>query len=181
MTANRIAFFVTGDPVPWHRGKPMVQVHPDLSYKTWTPKNAKDRKWQAHIASIARKAMDAQGWAFKPDGFPLIMECEFFFEPKTEAKRLKEKARWVRHTKQPDADNLLKNVKDALSGVLYNDDRQIVSPTPTKTYSERPGVLVEIFKAYPQRIPPFKENWNVTEIAIARTGAYEWKDPFYER
>ena len=47
------------------------------------------------------------------------------------------------HTKRPDLDNLAKAVKDALKGVIYADDSQIVEAHLFKRYGE-PQVKVQI-------------------------------------
>ena len=44
------------------------------------------------------------------------------------------------HTKKPDADNLLKTVKDALEGTFYKNDSQICDVSVKKIYSEKPRV-----------------------------------------
>ena len=69
----------------------------------------------------------------------------FFTIPKATPKktRLKMLNRETRPTKRPDLDNVAKAVLDALNGLAYQDDSQIVSLTINKFYSEVPGV--EIF------------------------------------
>lgn len=47
------------------------------------------------------------------------------------------------HTKRPDIDNLAKAVKDALKGIIYADDSQIVEAYICKSYGV-PAVKVEI-------------------------------------
>jgi Holliday junction resolvase RusA-like endonuclease len=47
-------------------------------------------------------------------------------------------------TKRPDLDNYLKMVLDALQGVVYVDDSQIVYMISSKIYSERPGIRIEV-------------------------------------
>lgn len=47
-------------------------------------------------------------------------------------------------TKKPDADNIAKVVLDALNGIAYDDDRQIVNLEVTKLYAEEPKVTVAI-------------------------------------
>lgn len=47
------------------------------------------------------------------------------------------------HTKRPDIDNLAKAVKDALKGIIYSDDSQIVEAHLYKQYGE-PEVRIEI-------------------------------------
>jgi Holliday junction resolvase RusA-like endonuclease len=43
----------------------------------------------------------------------------------------------VYHTKRPDLDNLAKAVKDALRGIIYQDDSQIVEAHLFKKYGEQ--------------------------------------------
>ena len=47
-------------------------------------------------------------------------------------------------TKKPDCDNVLKIIADALNGIAYKDDSQIVKADITKIYSDEPKVEVEI-------------------------------------
>jgi len=49
----------------------------------------------------------------------------------------------VYHTKKPDIDNLAKAVKDALKGIIYKDDSQIVEAYLSKQYGE-PAVKIEV-------------------------------------
>ncbi|NTV02460.1 MAG: RusA family crossover junction endodeoxyribonuclease [Chlorobiaceae bacterium] len=48
------------------------------------------------------------------------------------------------HVKKPDADNVLKFIKDALNGVFWVDDCQVCVATITKAYGEFPQVDVTI-------------------------------------
>lgn len=43
-------------------------------------------------------------------------------------------------TKKPDADNILKAISDALNGICYKDDAQIVNIHLSKVYATVPGV-----------------------------------------
>ena len=47
-------------------------------------------------------------------------------------------------TKKPDVDNLIKIIMDALSGVIYKDDKQIIKMSVEKRYAEQPGVTLEV-------------------------------------
>lgn len=47
-------------------------------------------------------------------------------------------------TSRPDGDNYLKLVQDALNGVAYKDDSQIVDSRVIKRYSDRPALQVEL-------------------------------------
>jgi Holliday junction resolvase RusA-like endonuclease len=50
----------------------------------------------------------------------------------------------TRPTKKPDWDNIGKVVSDALNGIAYHDDAQIVRAIVEKWYSDEPRVEVEI-------------------------------------
>ena len=47
--------------------------------------------------------------------------------------------------KTPDADNFLKFVGDALNGIFWADDKQIVMPLPVKRYADSPRVEIIIY------------------------------------
>jgi Holliday junction resolvase RusA-like endonuclease len=51
---------------------------------------------------------------------------------------------FIRPTKKPDADNILKVVADSLNQIAYRDDAQIVSALVQKFYSEQPRLEVTI-------------------------------------
>ena len=46
----------------------------------------------------------------------------------------------------PDCDKLARSVLDSLTGILYNDDAQVVELHVFKVYSETPGALIRISK-----------------------------------
>ena len=49
-------------------------------------------------------------------------------------------------TKKPDADNILKIVADALNGIAYGDDKQVVTAQVQKQYAEQAHTKVEIWR-----------------------------------
>jgi Holliday junction resolvase RusA-like endonuclease len=53
----------------------------------------------------------------------------------------------LRPTTKPDVDNYAKGIKDALKGVIWQDDSQVVSLTVSKHYSITPRVEIEISEA----------------------------------
>lgn len=78
---------------------------------------------------------------------PVVVRIHFRMPiPKstTKAKRAEMLARKIRPTVKPDIDNLAKSVLDALNGVAYKDDSQIVTTLVKKYYAEIPGVKVII-------------------------------------
>lgn len=70
----------------------------------------------------------------------------YFSIPKSTSK--KKAADMITHkinpTKKPDTDNIAKSVLDALNGIAYYDDSQIVELKVRKLYSEHPKVIVSI-------------------------------------
>lgn len=46
--------------------------------------------------------------------------------------------------RKPDLDNLVKALKDALTGIVWKDDAQIVSLCARKTYGDRPAIYVKV-------------------------------------
>lgn len=53
-------------------------------------------------------------------------------------------SRRVHPTVRPDIENYVKGLLDSWSGVLWNDDAQVVRLTLTKQYADEPGVDVEV-------------------------------------
>jgi Holliday junction resolvase RusA-like endonuclease len=66
--------------------------------------------------------------------------------PKSASKkaRLEMEAMVQRPAKKPDLDNILKVVADALNELAYHDDKQIVSASIEKYYSEEPRLEIVI-------------------------------------
>ena len=54
-----------------------------------------------------------------------------------------------RPTGKPDADNTLKLLADALNGIVWKDDAQIVDARVTKAYREKPGAWLSVFQVLP--------------------------------
>lgn len=61
----------------------------------------------------------------------------------SKTKRLDALSGALRPTVKPDADNLLKCI-DALNGVVFADDKQIVLATIMKIYADKPDLTVQI-------------------------------------
>ena len=82
-----------------------------------------------------------------PDDMPLKVIINAYYDiPKSASK--KKRAQMLdgelRPTKKPDADNIAKIICDALNGIAYRDDAQVVTCIINKRYSEEPSVSVEI-------------------------------------
>lgn len=83
----------------------------------------------------------------KPIAGSVAMEIEAYMPiPKSTSKKKKKAmlAGKIRPTKKPDWDNVGKIITDALNGIAYDDDKQIVSCLVQKFYSDAPMVYVKI-------------------------------------
>lgn len=78
----------------------------------------------------------------------VVMDVVAYFQiPKSwlKKKRLQAKNGVIYPTVKPDADNILKVLKDALNGVAYDDDKQVVDVRCRKRYTTgKPRLVVEI-------------------------------------
>lgn len=129
-------------------GEPCAQGRPRFStlgghVKAIDP--AKSRNQKSYIKYLATAAAKQQGWTYTY--LPLYVEIIAYMGiPKSKSKKWRTAAICGRErpTKKPDVDNLFKLVTDALSAILYNDDKQIVSCRVQKWYSEEPRTEVRI-------------------------------------
>lgn len=82
-----------------------------------------------------------------PEGTALAVRIDAYFEP---AKSVSKKRRGQmlsgaeRPTKKPDIDNIVKVVLDALNGLAYKDDTQVVRVFAQKSYYYQSYVEVQI-------------------------------------
>jgi len=131
-----IRFFVPGPPVP--------QARPRFTRQGWAydPRQCKDYK--RIIAYIAR---EVYGHCEPLDGPVEVSVCFVLPIPQSWPLKKKDAARagkiWP--TKKPDGDNLTKLIWDALTGICYHDDAQIVRwPGGEKRYGDEPGVYITV-------------------------------------
>lgn len=80
---------------------------------------------------------------------PLRVQITSFFTiPKSVSKKKRQDMieRRIRPTKKPDCDNLAKAICDALNGIAFYDDSQVVELVLDKFYGESPETWVTIQK-----------------------------------
>lgn len=111
--------------------------------KTYTPKKTVTYEQKIKACYLAEVPFQPMQWANKE---PLEMIVNAYFEiPKSASKKAKLEMLMNGYPcKKSDADNILKVVADALNGVAYYDDCQIVSATVNKLWSEEPKLEVTI-------------------------------------
>ena len=70
----------------------------------------------------------------------------YMYIPKSESKKRKKKMliNEILPCKMPDWDNIGKIITDALNGLAYDDDKQIVDARVIKLYGDQPRVEVEL-------------------------------------
>ena len=78
---------------------------------------------------------------------PIDLEVRIYRPiPKSFGKRKSEAAErgLIRPTTKPDNDNYIKGIKDALKGIIWHDDSQVVDEKTSKYYSKKPRVEIKI-------------------------------------
>lgn len=112
--------------------------------RTYDP--AKCRNYKALIAMVATDEMAAQDWKYTE--LPLLMTLDVLVPfVKSDSKKLHKEAAEGKAfpAKKPDVDNIAKIIMDALNGILYKDDKQIVELIIRKRYTEgAPMVKIEL-------------------------------------
>ena len=137
---------LAGPPRGKGRGRAFVGKSGHASVYT----DAKTRSYEAQIRFAAQQAMQGR----PPTGLPVrLLMSVFFAIPVSWSKRQRERAlcgaTWP--TVKPDADNSLK-LSDALNGIVFDDDKQVVIATVFKSYAEKPGLLIEVEEIHPPAV-----------------------------
>ena len=131
-----ISFTIDGKP----RGKGRLRF--TKSGNTYTPKETSE--YEALVAMAYKSKSKGE---YFDKGVPLRMAIAAYYGiPKKAGKR--ESGQMVsgeiRPRKKPDLDNVIKIIMDALNGVAYLDDAQVVSVQAHKFYSLHPRVEVTV-------------------------------------
>ncbi|MGN7352380.1 MULTISPECIES: RusA family crossover junction endodeoxyribonuclease [unclassified Paenibacillus] len=134
-----ITFTVFGEPVA--QGRPRASTQGGF-VRMYDPEKSKDYKDYVRLAAAEHApAALLEG----PIGMVLTVYRTI---PKAISKSPKKaalaEAGQIVPTTKPDVDNYLKGVKDALKGVIWKDDSQVVEVFARKRYSARPRIEVKI-------------------------------------
>jgi len=132
---TRIFFTVPGEPRGWARAR------------TQGARFFTDTKTRSEKQAVAAWAMEAGARIM--EGPVEVRLTAYLRIPKSASKKLRANmlAHIERPTKKPDGDNLAKLALDALNGVCWNDDVQVVDLTVRKFWSDEPRLVVEISPA----------------------------------
>lgn len=128
---------LSGDPKG--KGRPRFSRKSGVAY---TP--APTRNYEAALRLAAQAVMLS---AVPVEGPLKVVVDAFFGVPRSWSIRKRESALLglLRPTGRPDLDNIVK-VLDALNGVVWRDDSQIVLAIVSKRYSDRPRLRIEVEK-----------------------------------
>jgi Holliday junction resolvase RusA-like endonuclease len=128
---------VPGEPVP--QGRPKFSTIGGHA-RAYDPKKSVDYKklvsryaMQHKPATLLDGALEVQILIFKP-------MLKGFSKKKAEQAE----ARLIRPTTKPDADNYAKGPMDALKGIIWKDDGQVVDLVARKFYSANPRIEITV-------------------------------------
>lgn len=118
--------------LPVAQGRPRAFKLPSGQIRMYDPATSRDWKRTVLAQVLERKPpVPVEG--------PLTMTLVFEVpRPKSTPKRVQYPI------KRPDLSNMLKAIEDALTGVVYRDDAQIVELSVTKRFGPTPGVAVRV-------------------------------------
>lgn len=133
-----VSFFVRGTPVT--QGSKRLFVNPHTGKPSATESGGdKLRLWRHAISDEARKAVN--GGEGPLEG-PVAVSMAFWLpKPSSAPKR---RRTWPVAKRSGDVDKLARAGIDAMTGVIYGDDAQIISLGVTKDFEDHKGVGVWI-------------------------------------
>lgn len=111
------------------------------------------KPWRTDVREMAMVAMKAEGLTLPMPG-PMSLVVEFIAaRPKTHLTSKGELSAVGRRTPYPmgggDVDKLCRAVCDALTGIVYHDDRQVVRIEATKTYGDADCAILCVWDMTP--------------------------------
>lgn len=128
-----VGFTVYGVARP--KGSTRAFMRPGMKFPVVTSDNRSVRGWEESVRAAIQQ--HAAGQFFQG---PLTVRIAFYLpKPKSMAKRV------TSHVKKPDLDKLARGSLDAMKGVLWNDDSQVVALHVTKQYAaDQPQACIEV-------------------------------------
>lgn len=142
-----VCFELQGEPRPkgrhrsrigYKNGKPFMMQYPD-------PDTA---KYEAVLAEAASLFMRGRAPTENPVAL-LVHAYKPIPASWTKTDRARALAGAIMVTSRPDGDNFLKGAMDALNGVVWRDDAQIVDARVIKRYSDSPALRIEVREFLP--------------------------------
>ncbi len=142
MSNTPITIRVDGIPRPGgsKRGFAFKRANGKLGVTLVDASGEKGKDWRGDVKHAARQEVKACGWQIPAPNQPLFLTLMLLMpRPKSHYRKsgaLKPNAPcW--HTGRPDATKLLRSIEDALTGILWADDGQIVRQEVRKIYCDK--------------------------------------------
>ena len=130
------------DGVPVAKGRPRFSTVNGF-VRPYTP--AKTKNYENWVRMCGVQAMSMAGRSTTDEPLDLTLVAHVPIPSSWSKKRQRMAALGEIHaTKRPDLDNFLKAVKDALNGIVWRDDSQIVNLTARKLYGETPKLVITV-------------------------------------
>lgn len=153
MTRRVVSFRVLGEAIP--QGSHKAFMRPGMRFPVVVHDNPKLKAWRQLVASEAQRVA-GDGLFLGPVAVGIVFA---FARPKSLPKRV------VHHTVRPDCDKVLRGVFDALTGVLYRDDAQVVRAVLSKVYAPiGSGASVQITVAEAADPAPLQTAFTVEDL-----------------
>jgi len=105
-----------------------------------TSSNKNLNGWRQSVGNQAQHAVELHNWALarrKDEAIELSIDFDFL-KPASKSKKI------TRMTTRPDLDKLVRAVGDALTGIIYEDDSQVVLVRARKQYALATGATIEV-------------------------------------
>lgn len=146
---SEIRIVVPGNPVGKGRPRAYQTRGPRRTIKMHTPEKTRDA--ERVVKEIARSAMGGM----PPIEGPVSVQMTISHEARKSWSKAKRNAALlgeIAPTIKSDIDNVIKLYFDAMNGVVWHDDVQVVEVRARKTFAEHPFVIVTVtpIKAKPQ-------------------------------
>lgn len=131
-----LSFQVHGEPIP--QGSMRAFLPKGWSRPIITASNTRTKPWRQEIAGAALAAMEKDLLDCAGKNVPFRLVVTFRFQkPKSVKKTVLEKVT------KPDTDKLIRSVLDALTGIVWTDDSQVVEILARKQFGQ-PGAEIGI-------------------------------------
>lgn len=123
-----------------------------------TDSNRNLKSWQQLVAECAHHAMMQRPAAERGLELGAVRLSVAFFLPRPKSLPRRE----VAHTKSPDLDKFVRAIQDALTGVIFRDDAQVVELVAMKRYAAaaeaaHADIRIEASAGVEQTLPLFQE------------------------
>ena len=128
-------------------GKPQSKLRPRIVTNQYTgKKHGYTPERTASYENLIRWSYKAAGGEYMGEKLLAVEIKAFYPIPKStpKKKRLAIEQNEIRPQTKPDCDNIIKGILDALNGVAYYDDKQVVCVSCNKYYSDTGRIEVTL-------------------------------------